>query len=38
MTSAPRTTGDLPDDPADRTLPQLLVRNASSPVRLDTGS
>ncbi|MFD5629055.1 AMP-dependent synthetase/ligase [Streptomyces sp. NPDC127072] len=28
MTSAPRTTGDLPDDPADRTLPQLLARNA----------
>lgn len=28
MTSAPRTTGDLPDAPADRTLPQLLARNA----------
>lgn len=28
MTSAPRTTGALPDDPADRTLPQLLTRNA----------
>ncbi|MFI8192249.1 AMP-dependent synthetase/ligase [Streptomyces sp. NPDC085946] len=28
MTSAPRTTGDLPDDPADRTLPHLLARNA----------
>ncbi|WP_426567798.1 AMP-dependent synthetase/ligase [Streptomyces canus] len=28
MTSAPRTTGDLPDDPAARTLPQLLARNA----------
>lgn len=28
MTSAPRTNGDLPDDPADRTLPQLLARNA----------
>ncbi|MGW0601164.1 AMP-dependent synthetase/ligase [Streptomyces sp. NPDC002776] len=28
MTSAPRITGDLPDDPADRTLPQLLARNA----------
>ncbi|MGW4232250.1 AMP-dependent synthetase/ligase [Streptomyces sp. NPDC004980] len=28
MTSTPRTTGDLPDAPADRTLPQLLARNA----------
>ncbi|WAZ26301.1 AMP-binding protein [Streptomyces cinnabarinus] len=28
MASAPRTTGDLPGDPADRTLPQLLARNA----------
>ncbi|MER5201308.1 AMP-dependent synthetase/ligase [Streptomyces sp. NPDC002755] len=28
MTSAPRTAGDLPDAPADRTLPQLLARNA----------
>ncbi|MEV6162100.1 AMP-dependent synthetase/ligase [Streptomyces sp. NPDC052052] len=28
MTSAPRTTGELPDAPADRTLPQLLARNA----------
>ncbi|WUW20173.1 AMP-dependent synthetase/ligase [Streptomyces sp. NBC_01463] len=28
MTPAPRTTGDLPDAPADRTLPQLLARNA----------
>ncbi|MFF8535661.1 long-chain fatty acid--CoA ligase [Streptomyces sp. SAS_267] len=34
MTSAPRTTGDLPDDPADRTLPQLLVRNAADHPRL----
>lgn len=34
MTSAPRTTGDLPDDPADRTLPQLLVRNARDHPRL----
>ncbi|MEU9138008.1 AMP-dependent synthetase/ligase [Streptomyces sp. NPDC048404] len=34
MTSAPRTTGDLPDDPADRTLPQLLVRNAEDHPRL----
>ncbi|WP_329298375.1 AMP-dependent synthetase/ligase [Streptomyces sp. NBC_00659] len=34
MTSAPRTTGDLPDDPADRTLPQLLVRNAGDHPRL----
>ncbi|MFI8952781.1 AMP-dependent synthetase/ligase [Streptomyces sp. NPDC053750] len=28
MTSAPRTTGEPPDAPADRTLPQLLARNA----------
>lgn len=28
MTSAPRTTGDLPDASAERTLPQLLARNA----------
>jgi len=28
MTSAPRTTGDLPGAPADPTLPQLLTRNA----------
>ncbi|MGW2821183.1 AMP-dependent synthetase/ligase [Streptomyces sp. NPDC001443] len=28
MTSAPRTTGELPDDPAERTLPQLLAHNA----------
>ncbi|MFE7378733.1 AMP-dependent synthetase/ligase [Streptomyces zhihengii] len=28
MTSRPRTSGDLSDDPADRTLPQLLARNA----------
>ncbi|TXS44840.1 AMP-dependent synthetase/ligase [Streptomyces sp. t39] len=28
MTSAPRPGGDLPDSPADRTLPQLLARNA----------
>ncbi|OQD57753.1 long-chain fatty acid--CoA ligase [Streptomyces phaeoluteigriseus] len=34
MTSAPRTTGDLPDDPADRTLPQLLARNARAYPRL----
>ncbi|MER5398951.1 AMP-dependent synthetase/ligase [Streptomyces sp. NPDC002599] len=34
MTSAPRTTGDLPDDPADRTLPQLLARNAGDHPRL----
>ncbi|MFB7243794.1 long-chain fatty acid--CoA ligase [Streptomyces populi] len=34
MTSAPRTTGDLPDDPADRTLPQLLARNAREHPRL----
>ncbi|MFI0238621.1 AMP-dependent synthetase/ligase [Streptomyces sp. NPDC016845] len=30
MPSAPRTTGDLPGDPAERTLPQLLARDASS--------
>lgn len=34
MTSAPRTTGDLPDAPADRTLPQLLARNAHEYPRL----
>ncbi|MFC8422810.1 AMP-dependent synthetase/ligase [Streptomyces sp. NPDC057236] len=34
MTSAPRTTGDLPDDPAGRTLPQLLARNAREYPRL----
>ncbi|GAB7106944.1 AMP-dependent synthetase/ligase [Streptomyces phaeofaciens JCM 4814] len=35
MTPAPRsTTGDLPDDPADRTLPQLLARNARRYPRL----
>ncbi|OSP41153.1 long-chain fatty acid--CoA ligase, partial [Streptomyces sp. 13-12-16] len=34
MTSAPRTTGDLPDDPAGRTLPQLLARNARAYPRL----
>ncbi|WP_320784129.1 AMP-dependent synthetase/ligase [Streptomyces sp. CRN 30] len=28
MRPAPRITGDLPDDPAARTLPQLLARNA----------
>ncbi|MYU35743.1 AMP-binding protein [Streptomyces sp. SID8358] len=28
MTSAPRPDGDLPDAPADRTLPQLLAHNA----------
>ncbi len=28
MTSAPRTTGEPPDAPADRTLPRLLARNA----------
>lgn len=34
MTPAPPTTGDLPDDPADRTLPQLLARNAHDHPRL----
>ncbi|MFD7699236.1 AMP-dependent synthetase/ligase [Streptomyces caelestis] len=34
MTSAPGTTGDLPDVPADRTLPQLLARNAREYPRL----
>jgi long-chain acyl-CoA synthetase len=34
MTSAPCTTGDLPDDPADRTLPHLLARNAREYPRL----
>jgi long-chain acyl-CoA synthetase len=43
MTAAPRTTGDRPDDPAnpgpagdpaDRTLPQLLARNAHDHPRL----
>lgn len=29
-----RTTGDLPDAPADRTLPQLLARNAAEYPRL----
>ncbi|MFD6426867.1 AMP-dependent synthetase/ligase [Streptomyces sp. NPDC060198] len=29
-----RTTGDLPDAPADRTLPQLLARNATEYPRL----
>lgn len=31
---APRTTGDLPDAPAGRTLPQLLARNAREYPRL----
>ncbi|MFD0318637.1 AMP-dependent synthetase/ligase [Streptomyces flavalbus] len=30
MTSAPRTTVDLPDDPVERTLPHLLARNADA--------
>ncbi|MCX5402093.1 long-chain fatty acid--CoA ligase [Streptomyces sp. NBC_00102] len=34
MTTAPRTTGDLPGAPADRTLPQLLARNAREYPRL----
>ncbi|MFD8688547.1 AMP-dependent synthetase/ligase [Streptomyces sp. NPDC059651] len=34
MTSATRTAGDLPDAPADRTLPQLLARNAREYPRL----
>ncbi|MEU3947887.1 AMP-dependent synthetase/ligase [Streptomyces sp. NPDC029526] len=34
MTSAPRTADALPDDPADRTLPQLLARNAAAYPRL----
>lgn len=34
MTSAPRANGDLPDAPADRTLPQLLARNAREYPRL----
>ncbi|MEU5754729.1 AMP-dependent synthetase/ligase [Streptomyces sp. NPDC047829] len=34
MTSAPGTAADLPDDPADRTLPHLLARNAREYPRL----